>query len=427
MTFMRIQYCAAVLFSLLVFASAGEARAQGSQVMSVTPPLFQISALPGGVWQSSVKVVNGNSYPMAVYAEVVNFTAQGERGQGRFVPVADGGENTTLAEWISVPEGPHVVLPEKTKDIPILIEFPEDAPPGGHYAAVLITTKPPESSPEALAVRTSQAVTALVFARIEGDVEESGSIREFRVEHTFVQTPEAEFSLRFENKGNVHLQPRGTITITNMWGTERGAIPINHQSHFGNVLPGSIRDFRFTWQSDLSFTDVGRYRAEVTLGYGENGVKSVSSVTYFWVVPVKITLVTLGTILAFILAIVFMVKAYVRRMLLLAGVSPDAAGEASPERPVRIRPKVSAPIERGVLDLRRRLDAADETVGTLATVWEFMVQYRTFFISVITLIGIFIASALYIGRATDPGNDYRIIIDEGDIETTIEVPGEAGE
>jgi hypothetical protein len=404
----------------ILFLFAPLAYAQESQVLSVTPPLFQISALPGDVWQSSIKVVNGNPYPMTVFAEVVNFKASGEEGQGKFIPILDGGvDEKTLAEWIEIPSGPYTIPPERTKEIPFFIEIPKDAPPGGHYAAVLITTKEPESGTGQLAVKTSQAVTSLLFARIEGDVKELGSIREFRTLDVFVPRPEVEFSLRFENKGNVHLQPRGDILITNMWGTERGTIPVNYQTHFGNVLPESIRDFKFKWQSDLTFTDVGRYKAIVTLGYGEDGVKSASSVTYFWVVPVKITLITLSVIVFFILLIVWMVKAYVRRMLLLAGVSVDAPARGR-EVPAEITyRKVAAPIRSGVLDLRQRLDTVDESVGVMKTVWSFVSQYKTFFVSVFLLVAIFVISVLYIGRATEPNENYRVIIDEGDTETTL--------
>lgn len=412
-----------VFISALAFMVPFTLYAQEGQVMSVTPPLFQVSALPGDVWQSTVKVVNGNKYPMTVYAEVVNFKASGETGQGKFVPILDEGEKTTLAEWIDVSPGPYVIPPEKTKDISFIIEFPENAPPGGHYAAILITTRPPEGSTGELSVKTSQAITSLIFARIEGDVREQGSIREFRVMKPFVQIPVAEFSLRFENKGNVHLQPRGDITITNMWGTTRGTIPINYQSHFGNVLPKSIRDFRFTWQSDLSFTDIGRYKAEVTLGYGEDGVKSASSVAYFWVVPVKITLITLGILGLFITLIVWMVKAYVRRMLTLAGVSVDEVQEASKPEPKKEKityKKVSAPIRSGVLDLRQQLHAVDESIDFVTTLWRFVIEYKAFFISILFLIVIFITTAIYIGRATEENQDYRVIIDEGDAQTVIE-------
>ncbi|HEU4677550.1 MAG TPA: hypothetical protein VFS75_02420 [Candidatus Paceibacterota bacterium] len=422
--FMRRALAFAALLATL-FAPV-VALAQTSQMMSVTPPLFQLSAKPGDVWQSSIKVVNGNAYPLTVYAEVVDFRAVGEEGQGTFVPLTDDADGSTLASWIDIPEGPHVIEPEKTKDIPFVVDIPKDAPPGGHYAAILTTTKPPAKAAGESAVFTSQAVTSLFFVRIEGDVREAGDIREFSVENAVVPKPEATFSVRFENKGNVHLQPRGDIVITNMWGTERGVIPINNDTQFGNVLPESIRNFTFTWQRDLSFTDVGRYRALVTLAYGENGVKSVSSITYFWVIPVKITLITL-TILAFFIAlIVWMVKVYVRRMLALAGipVSGDVsrAGNASRDGSVHVPSyrKVSAPIRSGVLDLRTRLSSAPETKSTTSTLISFVVEYKAFFVSLLILILIGVTAVLYIGRARTTDDDYRVIIKQGDETRTIE-------
>ena len=419
------------MFAALFLIVAAPAYAQTKQILSVTPPLFQMSAMPGKIWQSTIKVVNGNPYPMTVYAEVVNFKAVGESGHGQFLPIQGGDtEKTTLAHWIDIPGGPHLIPPETAKEISFFVDVPEDAPPGGHYAAVLITTKPSGGMGGGSAVQTSQAVTSLFFMRIEGDVHEDGSIREFRVMDTFMPRPEAEFSLRFENKGNVHLQPRGNIVITNMWGTERGIIPINYESHFGNVLPESIRDFKFTWQTKLSFTEVGRYKAIVTLGYGVDNIKNVSSVTYFWVVPVKITLIILVVLGTFIALIVWMVKAYIRRMLTLAGVPLQERDPAYGDETLTVRAldmwenenayrKVSAPIRSGVLDLRQRLSTVEESTDVITAIWRFVVQYRYFFMSVLVLTLIITSAVVYIGGATEPNDDYQIIIDEGDVETTL--------
>lgn len=406
--------------------------AQEAQVMSVTPPLFQLSVLPGNVWSSSIKVVNSNQYPLTVYAEVVNFEAYGESGQGKFTPlIGEVKDASTLASWINIAPGPFVIPREQSKDIPLFVEVPPDAAPGGHYAAILITTQPPEKSAERLAVRTSQAVTSLFFARIEGDIHEEGSIREFTTAHSFLQRPEAEFSLRFENKGNVHLQPKGNIIITNMWGTERGMIPINSQTHFGNVLPQSIRNFEFTWKSDFKVTDIGRYKAIVTLAYGEDGVKSASAITYFWVIPVKATLITLIILFSCIGLIVWMIKVYIRRVLVLAGVDVDKMKKNShhdPEQIVSSRAtvkkntyrKVAAPIQSGVLDLRHRLTTANETADVFKTIISFVRQYKKFFISVFALILMFIALVVYIDHATVKDKDYTVIINEGDSQKKLE-------
>lgn len=429
-----------IIFSY--FFDLSYVRAEG-QMLSVTPPLIQIDAQKGELWPSTLKVVNGNPYPLTVYTQVVNFQAYGEAGQGRFLPILeDQKEHATLAHWIHIDPGPHVIPPEQTAELSYFVEIPKDAPPGGHYAAIFVSTEPDDSK-EKLALKTSQAITSLVFLRIEGDVDEKGQVREFSPIDSFLQKPEVDFSLRFENKGNVHLQPRGAITIYNMWGVERGTIPINYQSAYGNVLPQSIRDFRFTWKSDFQLSDIGRYKAIVNLSFGENGMQSETATTYFWVVPLKGTLITLSILFGSILLIVLMIKAYVRRMLALAGVDPDARKDRTKKvhesesdlkktedtvTPLHKKghkatyKAVAAPIKSGVLDLRQRLDTADETKDVVRTMWSFVVQYKYFFISVCVLVTIFVVAVLYITSVTTKDTDYSVIINEGD--TATEMNGE---
>ena len=73
-------------------------------------------------------------------------------------------------------------------------------------------------------------------------------------------------------------------------GQERGIIPINQASQFGNVLPESIRKFTFTWKGEWSVSDIGRYTAMATLAYGSEERQFASAKTYFWVIPVKLLL-----------------------------------------------------------------------------------------------------------------------------------------
>jgi hypothetical protein len=126
-----------------------------------------------------------------------------------------------------------------------------------------------------------------------------------------------------------------------MWGAERGSIPINHQTNFGNVLPNSIRQFQFAWRSDVSLYDMGRYRAVATLAYGEDEQFFTHSTAYFWVIPFKqvaLVLLVLGTSIGLL---VMLVRMYVRRMLSLAGIdaSPVQRGRSvshtSHELPLR--------------------------------------------------------------------------------------------
>ena len=248
-------------------------RAQASSAnglaLTITPPLFQLSVGPGESWSSSITVVNSNPYDITVYARPLEFEAQGEEGHGLFSAISydKDGNPSSLAGWITTYESPIVIPREQTKQIPFTVTIPEDASPGGHYAAILIGNQPPKTEDET-AINVSSSIASLMFVNISGEVVEKARIREFSVDELLYQVPEALFTLRFENLGNVHLQPQGAITINNMWGKERGKIAINANSEFGNVLPGTIRKFSFTWKGDPSLYDIGRYQAEASLSFG---------------------------------------------------------------------------------------------------------------------------------------------------------------
>ena len=139
------------LFLLFIFLiSPLFANAQNSISLSVSPTLFEMTANPAQEWDSSIRVINSNPQELEVYIDIVNFAPQGEVGQGVFIPVSeDESQGKTLAEWIKPQMTSVVIPPEKTVEIPFGIAVPEDAPPGGHFAAILIGTKPPKKKPEA--------------------------------------------------------------------------------------------------------------------------------------------------------------------------------------------------------------------------------------------------------------------------------------
>jgi hypothetical protein len=409
---------------LCVFAQAQSAGLS----LSVTPTLFEMSANPAQEWSSTVKVINNNPYPITVYADVSNFAPQGETGQGKFVPVdpaiADG---STLAEWITIDREARTIEPEQSAELPFTVRVPNDATPGGHFAAILIGTKPPQESGK-IQVSTSQVVTSLFFVRIAGDVKEDGRVREFRVMQNFVTTPHADFQVRFENKGNVHLQPQGEIDITNMWGKERGVIPINHETHFGNVLPESIRNFEFSWRGEQSFSDIGRYKAVLTLAYGDESRKFVTSTAYFYVVPVKPLLIVVGSLLFLIVLVTWSIKMYIRRMLILSGIEPgeyrrEYASIRSYQREgdIRIgsRASVRAPITQGLTDFISHMRSEAALPARIASVWSFMIAYRAFFLIAVAFIVFALGATFFIVSASKEQRDYEVTINNAGVSTKL--------
>jgi len=78
-------YVLSVLFFVLMFPLF--ALAQQGQILSVTPPLFQLSIEPGDIWSSNIKVVNGNPYDLTIYVDIVNFAPNGEGVRGNLYQI----------------------------------------------------------------------------------------------------------------------------------------------------------------------------------------------------------------------------------------------------------------------------------------------------------------------------------------------------
>ncbi len=407
--------------------------AQGAVTLSVSPTLFEMSASPGQEWKSNVRVINVNDFDLTVYPDVVNFAPKGEAGDGLFLPIFESEtQGKTLAEWVDISRNPIVIPRQQSVDIPFTVLVPADANPGGHFAAILVSTKPPTIDPGVPRVQTSQMVTSLFFVRIAGEVNESGSIREFITTKSFLTKPEATFELRFENNGNVHLQPQGDIRIYNMWGQDRGVIPINRQSHFGNVLPNSIRKFNFVWTGEWALADIGRYSAVATLGYGTDVRKFVSSKTYFWVIPLKeFSLILLGLGVT-VSIIVWLVRLYVRRMLALAGIDVNARKKITSTRIKKIAREdsetnelavsVIAPLRVGILDLRSKFQNSNKSrwqlfVSAMRDYWKFLIAIIIFSVSILIVV-------LYISAANTSERAFEVIYKNGDAEGGVTVTSE---
>ena len=407
------------VFSLLQPISTN---AQESLTLSVSPTLFDMTAHKEQEWQSSIKVINVNNYDLTVYADVVNFVPRGESGEVSFVPISkNDADGATLAQWFTISHEPIVIPREQTVEIPFTIKVPADASPGGHYAAILIGTKSIKDGKSETKVQTSQMVTSLVFTKIAGDINESGTIREFRTTENFLSKPEATFELRFENKGNVYLQPQGEIKITNMWGEERGIIPINQNSQYGKVphkTPGSdgIRKFTFEWKGEWSVTDVGRYTAIVTLGYGTENRQFTTSKTNFWVIPIKPLLGILAGIIIFFTVTSWLVRRYINRMLISAGLDVDdyrmmkKSGQMMNSRYTNNRHiKIHAPVKEGILDLKHQLQVSDGFTDRLKTFWNFCYKNYIFFSGLIFILLCISVAVWYVKNANTEQRAYEVI------------------
>tara|TARA_B100000508_G_scaffold139702_1_gene138603 strand:+ start:2934 stop:4577 length:1644 start_codon:yes stop_codon:yes gene_type:complete len=301
-------------------ATVSAQQAEGVSI-TVAPTLIELGLAPGEIWQSSVKVINTNDFPLTIYTQPAHFESVGERGQSNIIPKSQVPEDeVVLANWIDIPEPSITIPPNTSRQVAFVVTAPEVAAPGSHFAALQISTAPPDAQTSS-GFSTAQVISSLLFVRVAGDVYESALLRSFTASNSYSTEPRTELALRFENTGNVHVRPVGEILIRNMWGAERGSIPVNINTSFGNALPGMIRTYDFSWQREPSLFDIGRYTAAATLTYGSEAKQFVSAKTSFWVIPVKPLLTVIAIVLGIILFIATVSRWYIRRLLRQAGVT----------------------------------------------------------------------------------------------------------
>src|SRR3989344_915171 len=421
------------IFCTLFAFKPERTNAQDSLSLSVTPPIFQLNVKPGDTWTSALKLVNSNPYDLTLYTIPVNFNSSDEEGHAEFRPILDtAGNSVDLASWIDITREPILIPREKSVDITFTIRLPKDASPGGHYAAILVGTQPPNTQKQGEIVRISSFVSSLIFIRVPGDIREEGYIQSFSSENVFYQKPDVSFTLRFENMGNVHLRPAGDITIYNMFGRERGKIPINDtDGDFGNVLPKSVRRFDFDWKGDGSIFEIGKFSAVATLTFGSDGRQNVSRSTFFWVIPIKPVLGIAGGGILFIFFLVWAVRAYIRSALVLEAekrgvfISKNGKSTEEPSQPEHARGLgfFAEPFYEGVIDLRKirniPVSASENTDGqkervfgkeNFLTIGLFLRKYYKFFIFLLGIVLGVWGVTFSLHSVLTPERDFSIII-----------------
>jgi hypothetical protein len=171
--------------------------------------------------------------------------------------------------------------------LPVKIQIPLDAEPGGLYGAIIVTTNNPKSelqSEKEKATGQVQIVSrlgSLFFVRVSGDAKEDGLLKDFYIKNSqrfFEKTP-INFEILFENNGSVHLIPYATIEIKNMFGKKIDEFQVDPWF----VLPDSLRLREIEWNKAPLF---GKYTATIGVNRGYNDIIDQKSIS-FWVIPWK--------------------------------------------------------------------------------------------------------------------------------------------
>ena len=296
----------AIASSLLVSSVFAQQSSDSKAVgLEVTSPIYEYTISPGKVQQDIIKIKNVGGSEQTYYPEVLDFKSDNKSGTPIFLNKGEDSGTYSLAKWVSVSNEGITLAPNQSTALNFNITVPADAEPGGHYAGILFSTQPPDPS-GTNQIGLASKVGSIVLVRVAGDAKESANITAFDSDKDSYDTAKVvKFSTTIENTGNVHVQPKGVITIKNIFGGQVAVVDVNNLS--ANVLPGSSRIFNSTW-NDPGFK-LGYYTATVTLAYG-SPAQTITAQTSFWIIPWMTLLLILIAIIVTLVVLYFVLKRY---------------------------------------------------------------------------------------------------------------------
>lgn len=300
-------FCSVAIILILASSLFSPVNVAAATGLTIRPVKVSHTLQPGQSVSGVIRVTSASDgEPINVEASVEDFIPVAGAESIQFVGRAQG--LTTVRDWINL--GGQTVFELKQSesvDIPYTITAPGDAEPGSHFGVAFFKATRPSTGNETLSI--GARIGMLILVTVPGNHLQKGQILDFSGPK-FIQTLPAGFAIKFENTGTVHFEPKGTMTISNMFGRAVARIPIQGQT----VLPTGVKNINVNWEQNGWF--LGRYTASATLYDGEGIAMSTDSLS-FWIVPV-------WYLLGFALAVVvlFFIIRWLKRRVRISIVTP---------------------------------------------------------------------------------------------------------
>ncbi|MEK7578228.1 MAG: DUF916 domain-containing protein [Patescibacteria group bacterium] len=286
-----------ILTSVLFFAQVfyfglfSVEQAEAAQGFTIFPAKVSLSIDKGTEQSSWIRVTNAGDAKVGVLVSIQDMVPTANSGGFNYVPKAPG--ITSLVDWIAIDKKVFSLNPNESKEVPFAIKVPADASPGSRFAIVFFATGDPAGEKGQLNV--SARVGALVFLTVPGDFRQTGEILDFRTNNKFIfQKEPISFKFDFQNTGTVYFEPKGAITITNIFGQTVDTIPVEGQV----VLPTGLRTLTIAWPYGGWL--FGIYKAHLAISVtGKGDIAAADTTIYAF--PIIPSLGALGVLIILIL------------------------------------------------------------------------------------------------------------------------------
>jgi len=267
--------------------------------MTAIPPKVELKGNPGQTLKASLKIRNDSDQTQNFLINLEDFIVADSKGTP--IPINTNVSNRwSLKNWIVAPKQ----IPVDSKGVQIIdisINIPLTALPGGHYA--MLTYTPNADAKPGDLKQTGNIITSrvgtLIYVTVSGPVTEKATLIKFKVPK-FTEKGPVEFVGTIESMSDIHINPKGTITIYNPLNVKVSDVNVD----VGNIFPETSRDFTAVWNQQWGW---GRYKADLNLTYGVAG-SVLSATIFFWLFPIRLIILALIVLISVLVVIITLNK-----------------------------------------------------------------------------------------------------------------------
>jgi hypothetical protein len=287
-----ISFC--ILFCFPYFVQAS--------LYSVSPMVIDHELEKRDIIEETITLTNRQDSLISIYPTVNEVSVNEGAAVSAFVePSMVENKGVSVTSWLEISRANIELKPGETKEVTLTIRVNPQVEAGEYHA--FIGFGEGSNRPEAeQKVRDGIAPGTIVRIGVAKVQNQFLRLEKFSVERFIKKTSEGDITIKLANPGESPVIPEGEIIFYDTNGIELEAVTLNADK--ASIEPGKSIELK---QEVPDVLQMGKYKAFLSVEYGETQKASLNDTSFFYVLPLKKLALIFTILLIFAIALALFV------------------------------------------------------------------------------------------------------------------------
>ncbi|MCA9361237.1 hypothetical protein KC845_01625 [Candidatus Kaiserbacteria bacterium] len=245
----------------------------------VTPLIIDKTLEPRSIESVPITITNTGSTPLRLYTTVNEIAVDADGNITDFIQPAIADNSKTVTSWTAISRARIEIPPGEKHVADLQIKIPAQAKPGEYHALISFASGSNRPKAEA-SVKNGQVPGTIVRIEVKDKSVTLLRLAKFSIDRFITGSEESKAEIILKNAGTKDINPNGEIIFYDTSGNEVFATPVN-ESHI-TINKDQQETLTVDLPEDMRF---GKYKALLSLEYGDSQLAQLQDTTFFYVVP----------------------------------------------------------------------------------------------------------------------------------------------